>query len=104
MTSGWVSGCFTARQRARASRPCVPSAPPSVGPRELRKDEDAVRALTFVVPPSLQGGCGLLSQSCLVKKSGADQREEGGEEEEEGTRFEEQRAARLFCVIQGECD
>lgn len=32
-------------------------------------------------------------------------REEGDEEEEAArSMFEEQKAARLFCVIQGECD
>lgn len=53
------------------------SAPPSGGAGKLHEAEAAVTALTFVVPPSLQGGCG------PVKKSGAGMREEGGEGEEE---------------------
>lgn len=70
VTPGWTKGCFTAGQRARACSACVASAPPSGGPLKLREAEAAVKALTFVVPPSLQGGCGLV-------KSRAEMREEG---------------------------
>lgn len=63
------------------------SAPPSGGARKLHEAEAAVKALTFVVPPSLQGGCG------LVKKSRAEMREEGGEGEE---RRGEEKATGMF--------